>query len=140
MDSSGTLHEKLVSRLEELRRRTAEERARTGAAIDEARRSVEGGKGGVSPATLQALIDAVDAARRADGEKSRLLADVSHDLKQPLLVLRMSVEMLERRLPETVGQREIERLQRTIDKMQEALEALERAARQDRSAPDDEGG
>jgi hypothetical protein len=45
----------------------------------------------------------------------------------------MSVVMLERRLPQNVGRREIERLERTLDKMQEALEALERAARQDPS-------
>lgn len=139
MDPSGTLHEKLVTRLEELRRRAAEEQARSRPALDEARRLAEDGTGGVSAATLRALIDTVDATRLADDEKSRLLGDVSHDLKQPLLVLRMSVEMLERRLPETVGQREIERLQRTIDKMQEALEALERAARQNQPPPDGRG-
>jgi signal transduction histidine kinase len=139
MDPNTPLHEKLVRRLEEARRRTAEERPRTDAAIAAARRQAAG-EAPLSAETLAALLAALDAARRSDDDRGRLLADVSHDLKQPLLVLRMSVEMLERRLPEKVGRREIERLERTLDKMQEALEALERAAKQAPPPPDDAGG
>jgi signal transduction histidine kinase len=131
------LYEQIVRRLEELRQRAADESARLGAAVDEARRLADGGGGSVSAEGLRALLDAIEATRHADEEKSRLLASVSHDLKQPLLVLRMSVEMLERRLPENTGRRELERLQRTIDKMQDTLEALERAARPDRQTPND---
>ena len=130
MDPKAPFHEKLVQRLEEARQRAAEERPRAEAAIAAARRQAAG-EAPPAAETLAALLAALDAARRSDDDRGRLLAEVSHDLKQPLLVLRMSVEMLERRLPENVGQREIERLQRTIDKMQEALEALERAAKAD---------
>jgi signal transduction histidine kinase len=132
------LHAALVRRLKELRERAADARPRTEAALAEARRLAD--TGGASTETLRTLVEAMDDARRLGEEKSRLLADVSHDLKQPLLVLQMSVEMLERHLPEKAGRRELERIERTIARMQEALEALQSAARLDLAAPSAAGG
>jgi signal transduction histidine kinase len=127
-------HVQLVRRLDELRRRAAADRARRDTALAEGRRLADGG-GNASADALHGLVDAAEAAQHFSEEMSRLLADVSHDLRQPLLVLRMSLDMLERHLPEKAGRRELDRIQRTIERMEEALKALESAARLDVDAP-----
>jgi signal transduction histidine kinase len=121
-----------VRQLELIRHQAGEARARSDAAIAELRRLAGGGTAaGVPPELLRTLLDATEAAWRASEAKSRVLADISHDLKQPLLVLQMSFEMLARHLPEGAGRRERARIERTFEKLQEALEMLARAARRD---------
>lgn len=71
-----------------------------------------------------ALRQAREAAEQAAQSKSRVLAAVGHDLKQPLHIIGMTLEMLRRDLVAPDQQRLLGRADRAVDKLAAALDIL----------------
>jgi PAS domain S-box-containing protein len=67
---------------------------------------------------------AKEAAERATQSKSRMLAAVGHDLKQPLHIIGMALSMLQRRVADLDPKRLLIRADRAVDQLAAALDTL----------------
>lgn len=76
-----------------------------------------------------ALRGAKQAAEQVTLSKSRVLAAVGHDLKQPLQIIGMTLEMLRRDLTVPNQQRLLGRANRAVDQLAAALDTLLEVAR-----------
>jgi two-component system, sensor histidine kinase len=72
---------------------------------------------------------AKEAAERATRSKSRVLAAVGHDLKQPLHIVSMALSMLERDITAVDQKRLLGRADRAVDQLAAALDTLLEVAR-----------
>lgn len=72
----------------------------------------------------QALLDARDAAERANRAKSRFLAAASHDLRQPLNAITLLVAVLRSRIEDDDMLELIDRIEGSLGAMIELFEAL----------------
>jgi signal transduction histidine kinase len=130
----------LLKRLEELSAEFARQKARAAEAIERVRRNVETTQrerhrrdlARAGTGALRELLQARAAAERASEAKSRALAAVAHDLKQPLQVIMMAADRLRDALsglPSDRGAAHLDRIDRSAGQIAAALDALLRLAR-----------